>query len=98
MLAHFRACLWLLALTVVVCCVLYPLALWAVGQGLFRSQPEGSLVTDDSGRVRGSRLLAQKFSDERFFQPQPPAADYNPPAQDRPNLAASHPLPPERAA
>jgi len=37
MLAHIRACLWLLVLTVAVCCVLYPLALWAVGQGLFHA-------------------------------------------------------------
>ena len=96
--AHIRACRWLLALTVVVCCVLYPLALWAVGQGLFRSQAEGSLVTDEKGTVRGSRLIAQKFSDDRFFQPRPSAADYNASASGGSNLAASNPLLRDRAA
>ncbi len=96
--AHIRACLWLLVLTVLVCCVLYPLALWAVGQGLFRSQAQGSLVTDDSGQVRGSRLIAQKFSDDRFFQPRPSAADYNASASSGSNLAASNPLLRDRAA
>jgi potassium-transporting ATPase KdpC subunit len=98
MMAHIRACLWLLALTVVVCCVLYPLALWAVGQGLFRSQAQGSLVQDESGQVRGSRLIAQKFSDDRFFQPRPSAADYNASASGGSNLAASNPLLRDRAA
>jgi K+-transporting ATPase ATPase C chain len=96
--AHLRACLWLLVLTVVVCCVLYPLALWAVGQGFFRGQAQGSLVADANGTVRGSRLIAQKFSDDRFFQPRPSAADYNASASGGSNLAASNPLLRDRAA
>jgi K+-transporting ATPase ATPase C chain len=96
--AHIRACLWLLVLTVLVCCVLYPLALWAVGQGLFRGRAQGSLVTDKSGQVRGSRLIAQKFSDDRFFQPRPSAADYNASASGGSNLAASNPLLRDRVA
>jgi potassium-transporting ATPase KdpC subunit len=98
MLAHVRACLWLLVLTVVVCCVLYPLALWAVGQGLFRSQAQGSLVEDEGGKVRGSRLIAQKFSDDRFFQPRPSAADYNAAASAASNWGASQPLLRDRVA
>ncbi len=96
--AHIRACLWLLVLTVVVCCVLYPLALWAVGQGLFHGQAQGSLIKDDSGQVRGSRLIAQKFSDDRFFQPRPSAVDYNASASSGSNLAASNPLLRDRVA
>jgi K+-transporting ATPase ATPase C chain len=98
MLTHIRAGLWLLVLTVLVCCVLYPLALWAVGQGLFRSQAQGSLVQDDRGQVRGSRLIAQKFSDDRFFQPRPSAVDYNASASGASNWAASNPLLRDRAA
>jgi K+-transporting ATPase ATPase C chain len=98
--AHIRACLWLLVLTVLVCCVLYPLALWAVGQGLFRDQAQGSPVTDDKGQVRGSRLIAQKFSDVRFFQPRPSAAGsgYDASASGGSNLAASNPLLRDRVA
>jgi K+-transporting ATPase ATPase C chain len=101
MMAHVRACSWLLVLTVLVCCVLYPLALWAVGQGLFRSQAQGSLVADEKGQVRGSRLIAQKFSDDRFFQPRPSAAGssgYDGSASGGSNLAASNPLLRDRVA
>jgi len=55
--------------------MLYPLAVWAVGQAAFRHQAEGSLVLRD-GRVVGSELLAQKTTDPRFFQPRPSAADF----------------------
>ena len=49
MIAHLRASLWLLALTVVLCCVLYPLALWGIGQTVFHDKAQGSLL-DGEGR------------------------------------------------
>ena len=55
---------------------LYPALVWALGQGLFARQANGSLVTDASGRVVGSALLAQKTEDARYFHPRPSAADY----------------------
>ncbi len=72
MLTHLRGALWLLALTVLVCCVLYPLSLWLVGRvpGL-SDQADGSLVTDRDGNVVGSRLIAQNFEGDEFFQPRP---------------------------
>ena len=36
--------LWLLLFGVVICCVIYPLALWAVGQAVFPFQANGSIV------------------------------------------------------
>ena len=42
MFQHVRANLWLLLLTVGICSVLYPLGLWAVGQGVFRQRAQGS--------------------------------------------------------
>ncbi len=33
--AHLRANLWLFGLTVLSCCVLYPLTLWLIGQSIF---------------------------------------------------------------
>jgi K+-transporting ATPase ATPase C chain len=79
------------ALTLLVCCVLYPLALWAVGKGLFSAQADGSLVVDEQGQVRGSHLLAQPFSDAKYFQPRPSAANFNAAASGGSNLAASNP-------
>lgn len=52
----------------------YPLAVWAGGQALFSAQANGSLLTDADGTVRGSRLLAQSFTGDRYFHPRPSAA------------------------
>src|SRR5438045_894760 len=75
--SHFRAILWLLGLTVLLCSVLYPLALLGIGQALFRDRAQGSLVTDEDGKVIGSRLLAQPFSADAYFWPRPSAASFN---------------------
>ncbi len=91
MIAHLRATLWLFVLTLLVCCVLYPLALWAIGQGVFPRNADGSLVLDDKGKVRGSQLVAQPFSDAKYFQPRPSAASYDAQASGGSNLAASNP-------
>jgi len=58
----------------VLLCGVYPLAVWAGAQAFFSDQANGSLVTDPDGTVRGSRLLAQNFATESFFQPRPSAA------------------------
>lgn len=55
-------------------CGAYPLVVWAGAQLLFPSQANGSLLADKEGAVRGSRLLAQNFSSEKYFQPRPSAA------------------------
>src|SRR5262245_31882121 len=89
--AHLRASLWLLLLTVVLCCVVYPFALWAVGRVAFPTAAAGSLVTDEDGTVRGSRLIAQPFGDPKYFQPRPSAVGYNAAASGGSNLAASNP-------
>jgi K+-transporting ATPase ATPase C chain len=91
MLAHLRATAWLFVLTLLLCCVAYPLLLWLVGQGLFPHQANGSLVTDADGAVRGSALLAQPFSEPKYFQPRPSAVGYNAAASGGSNLAASNP-------
>lgn len=58
----------------VVVCGLYPVAVWAGAQALFPSKANGSLVVDKDGAVRGSTLLAQSFSSDKYFQPRPSAA------------------------
>jgi len=58
----------------VLLCGAYPLAVWAGGQALFADQANGSLVRDRDGTVRGSLLLAQNFSSDKYFQPRPSAA------------------------
>jgi len=81
----YRALLSSVILTAVVAVavgVIYPAVLWAIGQGAFRSQADGSLVTR-GGQVVGSSLIAQGFADSsgnllpQYFQERPSEAGTN---------------------
>ena len=97
MMAHLRANLILLGLTLLISSVLYPLAILVVGQGLFPASASGSLVAGPDGKPVGSQLIAQKFTGDQWFQPRPSAADYNAAASSGSNLSASNPQLRERA-
>jgi K+-transporting ATPase ATPase C chain len=88
--AHLRANLWLLGLTVLICCVLYPLTLWAIGQSVFPDKAAGSLIVED-GKVIGSRLITQPFTRPEYFWPRPSAVSYDASASGGSNLGANNP-------
>jgi K+-transporting ATPase ATPase C chain len=73
-LLELKASVLLTAVLVVLLCGAYPLAVWAGAQLLFPAKANGSLLTEPDGTVRGSALLAQNFSSEKYFQPRPSAA------------------------
>src|SRR5277367_1434932 len=101
MLSSIRACLWLLALSVLLCSVLYPLTLLAIGQTLFRDKAEGSILLGTDKKPVGSRLIGQAFHGAEYFQPRPSAtADrpYNAAASGASNWGASNPLLRDRVA
>jgi K+-transporting ATPase ATPase C chain len=58
----------------IVCCGLYPLVVFGLGQILFHDQANGSLLIDRTGSVRGSRLIGQQFTLDKYFQSRPSAA------------------------
>ena len=53
--------------------ILYPLAVWGVGQVLFLYQADGSLIVKD-GKVIGSELIGQNFTSAGYFHSRPSAA------------------------
>jgi K+-transporting ATPase ATPase C chain len=72
--AHLRAaCVATLALVVVLCGI-YPLAVYGLAQMFFSRQANGSLVQDGHGEVRGSELIGQQFTSDKFFHSRPSAA------------------------
>src|SRR6202790_5843970 len=82
--------LWLLTFSVVICCLIYPLALWAIGQTLFPFEANGSMLMGPDGKPVGSRLIAQPFTKDEYFQPRPSAASYDGSASASSTLAASN--------
>src|SRR5215467_2940224 len=80
----------LLTFAVAVCCGVYPLVLWTIGQTFFREQANGSIVRGPDGAPVGSRLIAQPFTKDEYFQPRPSAVSYDASASAPSNLAASN--------
>ena len=80
----------LLSFSVVLCCMIYPLALWAVGQAFFPFQANGSILNGSDGKPVGSKLIAQPFTKDGYFQPRPSAASYDASASASSSLAASN--------
>jgi K+-transporting ATPase ATPase C chain len=72
----------------VVCCGLYPLLVFGLGQVLFPAKANGSLIVDASGVVHGSRLLGQPFTADKYFHPRPSSAGngYDPTSSGGSNL------------
>lgn len=56
--------------------ILYPLAITGLSQVLFPHRANGSLI-QNGPRTMGSELIAQSFSQPRYFHPRPSAAGAN---------------------
>lgn len=80
----------LLVFSVFACCILYPLVLWGIGQTVFPFQANGSMLKGPDGAVVGSRLIAQPFTKDEYFQPRPSSPSYDASASASSSLAASN--------
>ncbi len=57
-----------------VCCGLYPLVVFGLGQTFFHHKANSSLIVDANGTLRGSRLLGQQFTSDKYFHSRPSSA------------------------
>lgn len=70
---QFRPAIVMTMLLIVITGIIYPGAVTAVAQLVFPRQANGSLV-EAKGRVVGSALIGQTFSQPYYFHPRPSAA------------------------
>src|ERR1035441_693296 len=80
----------LLLITFVIVCGIFPGAVWVIGHVFFPFKAEGSLLTGPDGQVVGSKLIAQPFTKDEYFQPRPSAASYDASASASSALAPSN--------
>jgi K+-transporting ATPase ATPase C chain len=73
-LSEIRSAVLVTLILAVVCCGLYPLVVFGIGQALFHDRANGSLILDAKGTIQGSRLLGQQFTGDKYFHSRPSAA------------------------
>jgi K+-transporting ATPase ATPase C chain len=66
-----RSLVAMLAFTII-CGAAYPAVVWAIGQGAFNDQANGSIVKV-GGKAVGSSMIGQTFTSPRYFHPRPTA-------------------------
>ena len=62
------------AVITLICCGIYPFVVTGLGQLLFHSQVDGSLIQNADGKVIGSALIGQAFTKPEYFHGRPSAA------------------------
>lgn len=66
--------------------LLYPVSVTLMGRLLFEEKASGSLISKGD-HIVGSKLLAQPFSQERYFWPRPSAVKYDAASSGATNLS-----------
>lgn len=85
--AQLRATALALGLFTLICGIIYPLLVTGLAQIIFPIQANGSLLRDSTGSIRGSRLLAQDFTGDEWFQARPSVVGYAAGTSGASNLA-----------
>jgi potassium-transporting ATPase KdpC subunit len=57
--------------------IIYPFVMIAIGQVVFPSQANGSLITNAQNQIVGSALIGQPFTSDRYFNSRPSTTIYS---------------------
>ncbi|MEK3715087.1 potassium-transporting ATPase subunit KdpC [Paenibacillus sp. FSL R7-0333] len=76
---------------IILCGMIYPLASTALAQVLMPAQANGSLLKDASGKVVGSALIGQNFTNQAMFQSRVSSIGYKAEASGSNNYGPSNP-------
>jgi len=69
--------------------LVYPFVILGIGKIFFPNQANGSLIKNDNGTVIGSRLIAQEFTQNKYFHSRYSAIAYDATNSGASNLAPS---------
>lgn len=78
----------------IICGIIYPLAIYGIGQIFFHDQANGCLIKKN-GQLVGSRLIGQQFTQNKYFWSRPSATanyPYNALASGGSNLGPLNPI------
>jgi len=92
---EIKPALLMLLLFSIICGGIYPAVVTGLAQVLFPFQAQGSLLGDSTGKVVGSALIGQPFSDPKYLWPRPSASGdfaYNPLASGGANAGPATPV------
>jgi len=78
----------------IICGGIYPAVVTGISQAVFPKQANGSFITDKGGKMIGSSLIGQPFSEAKYFWPRPSATPdyaYNPAGSGGSNSGPTNP-------